>query len=149
MTFRSRFFSLLTTLLLLPGIVSCQQARKGSETPTGVVTTIMTGTIVRVKNVKLVVDTQSGAFASMTGKAAGTIAPSIIAEGTQHLAAAAGSLLDNKLEEAPGVQIRVRMDDEAGTLKQITQLASPEDSFKVGQKVCISIGNTPGNVFPD
>lgn len=149
MTDRSRHTFRMLALALLPLFAACQSVQRGSEPPAGSVTTLATGTVVRVKKIKLLVNTQTGAFASMSGRIAGTITPPLIAEGTQNLASAAGSLLDERVREEPGVQVRVRMDDPAGTLKQITQLADPDHTFHVGDKVCISTGSSPGNVFPD
>lgn len=138
-------------LFVLALLVStgCQGIQRGSEPPTGSITTLATGTVVRVKKIKLLVNNQTGTFANMSGRIVGTISPSLIAEGTQNLANAAGSLIDDRVHEEPGVQVRVRMDDAGGTLKQITQLADPSHTFHVGDKVCISTGSTPGNVFPD
>lgn len=142
----ARLARIAAIMVILTG---CQGMQRGSEPPTGNITTLATGTVVRVKKIKLLVNNQTGAFANMSGRLVGTISPSIIAEGTQNLANAAGSLIDDRVHEEPGVQVRVRMDDAGGTLKQITQLADPDHTFHVGDKVCISTGSSPGNVFPD
>lgn len=145
--FRILSFPLIACACLLA--VSCTQQHHDTM-PVGVMTNIETGKIVSVKKIKIDVKKSSdGTFSSMAGSAAQAVTPGFFAEGTSRIASAtAGSLMDSKVDYEDAIRARIMLDN-GESLIEIIQLAKPNTSFKVGQKVFITKGSTPANLWPE
>lgn len=115
----------------------------------GVIANIETGVVVSVKKIKInVKKAEDGTFAAMAESAAQAVSPGFLSEGTSRIASATGSLMDNKVDLEDAVRVRVKL-DENKKLVEIIQLERPNLTFKIGQKVFISKGSTPGNLWID
>lgn len=112
-------------------------------------TSIEEGTIVSLKKIKIDVKKSSdGTFSSMAGSAAQAVTPGFLSEGTSRIASATGSLMDTRVDYEDAIRVRIKLDKE-DALVEIIQLVNPAYQFKVGQKIIISKGSTPANLWPD
>ena len=144
----SRLFPLLLIISGLTLLPSCSQ-QKHKPLPVGVMTNIETGTIISLKKIKIDIQkTSDGTFSAMAGSAAQAVTPGFFAEGTSRIASATGSLMDTRVDYEDALRVRIKLDKEEN-LVEIIQLANPKYSFKVGQKIVISKGSTPANIWPD
>lgn len=147
----NRLNKVLGAVCLLAACVftSCSQDPH-LEIPSGIVTQIKQGTIVKIREVNMKSsDADEGAFAAVAGGAVGAITPGIISQGTSKIASGAGSLMDGRVEADKMLRVRIKLDGKDGHLVEVLQKVSPKISLKVGQKVIITTGSTPGNVWPD
>ncbi len=144
----SRMFRFISICILSLGLMACSQSKKG-EIPVGKIMTIQEGTVVKVKEIMLDVESEgSGAFAGMAASTAEAITPGFLAQGTTKIASATGSLMDSNVEVERYVKVRILMDN-TNELVEIIQKEQPGLRFRVGQKAIITKGSTPGNVWPD
>lgn len=130
-------------------LTSCGQQQKPLRTfETGKIMKIKTGVIEKVTRLVVTRDAVGeGAFAEMASNAATAITPGLLASGTSKIASATGSLMDSKVETVAKLRIRVRMED--GELVEVLQNDVPGMSFKKGDSIVISTGDSPGNAWPE
>lgn len=171
-----RYF--LFILLPILTLTSCSQQKVNTNYETGQITKVQMGTVKKVHKFVVTRDAVGeGAFAEMASNAVGSITPGILAAGTTKIASATGSLMDSKLETVAKIRIRIEVDSpevkaepqpapaaaEGGEmalvsnkpvkkpaeLVEIIQNDVPGMNFYEGQRVVISTGSTPGNVWPE
>ncbi len=129
-------------------LASCYQQKPNTNFETGRMMSVKMGTIQKVTKMNVTRNVVGqGTFAEMASGAASAVTPGFLAPGTTKIASATGSLMDSKVETVAKVRIRVKLDD--GDLIEVFQNDVPGITFKAGQKVAISTGDTPGNVWPE
>ncbi len=172
-----RYF--LFILLPILTLTSCTQQKVNTNYETGQITKVQMGTVKKVHKFVVTRDAVGeGAFAEMASNAVGSITPGILAAGTTKIASATGSLMDSKLETVAKIRVRIEVDSpevkaepqpaptpaagesemplvsnkpakKPAELVEIIQNDVPGMNFYEGQRVVISTGSTPGNVWPE